>query len=291
METFSFESQFKGAIRERYRHKPVRTGEIWVVTDLEEGRAARVLETTQRFLSGVPAVEGASWRVFSAADAPELPDLMAQIEARGDALGLLVCYRNLRESPRHPRVSLGHYVDSLTQFTDVPVLIMPVRHPDDPDGSQLEARLRGADTVMVITDHLTDDLQLVRYGAEFTQPGGKLYLSHIEDEATFERYVDVISKIPELDTDIARETIKARLLKEPADMCASAEEELDKRDMGIEVTSLVRMGQPVVQYRDYLNDHELDLLVADSKNPDRFAMSDLAYAISIEFIDVPILLL
>ena len=33
----------------------------------------------------------------------------------------------------------------------------------------------------------------------------------MEDDAVFERYLDVISKIPEIDTDVARETIQEQL--------------------------------------------------------------------------------
>ena len=69
---------------------------------------------------------------------------------------------------------------------------------------------------MVINGHLVGEDALVNHAAVLTAIGGTLHLTHVEDDAVFERYLDVISKIPEIDTDVARETIQEQLLREPS---------------------------------------------------------------------------
>jgi hypothetical protein len=288
MDAFSFESQFKAAIRQRYKHEPVEVEKILVVTDLDREGSERVMETCKRFLSGVRALEGAQWSLLFDENLPAVQDLIRMVDETTP--DLMVAYRNLGENPRYPKSSLGNYVDTITQATSVPVLVLPVRRGDD-DGSRLEARLINTDRVMVITDHLNEDPQLVRYGAEFTEAGGQLFLSHIEDAAVFERYMRIIGKIPEIDDDDARAKISARLLKEARDFVEDAAEDLSKRALDLKVRPVVEMGDTIDAYRRYLHDHEVDLLVVNFKSCDRYAMSDLAYAITIEFVDVPVLLL
>jgi hypothetical protein len=287
--SFSFESQFKGAIRRTYQHEPLSLRRVCLVTDLSPARAERVEQVARGFLSQAAALRHATGERLDSQALGTAPQLVEHISQGG--YDLVITHRNLRESPRSPRSSLGNYLDSLTQATEAPVLVLPVRRRRDEGASQLEARLENTDRVMVITDHLTEDPALIRYGAEFTQPGGLLFLSHVEDEATFERYMDIISKIPEIDDDLARERIKARLLKEARQFCESAAVELHTLELDLTVKPLVSMGRPLEDYRRMLSEHQVDLLVADSKTPDRYAMSASAYAATVEFIDTPILLL
>lgn len=287
--SFSFESQFKGAIRRNYKHEPLSLRRVCLVTDLEQGRAQHIEAVTRRFLGGASALRHASWEHLDSQALGTVPELVERI-CQSD-YDLVITYRNLREQPRSPRSSLGNYLDSLTQATDSPVLVLPVRRRRDEGGQQLEARLQNTDRVMVITDHLTEDPALIRYGAEFTQPGGLLFLSHVEDQDVFERYMDIIGKIPEIDDDLARERIQERLLKEARQFCDSAAVELHTLELDLTVKPLVHMGRPLATYKQLLAEHEVDLLVADSKTPDRYAMSASAYAATVEFIDTPILLL
>ncbi len=289
MESFSFESQFKGAIRQQYKHESLRFDSVFLVTDLDSDRAQRVQASCQRFLSHVRSIEGANWRVFTGADLPEVPRLLSLIEH--DKPDLVVAYRNLTEHPRYPRSSLGNYVDSVTQATSVPVLVLPVRRQDDVGAEDLEGRLQDTERVIVVTDHLTDDPQLVRFGAEFTAPGGLLLLSHVEDEDWFERYMRAIDRIPEIDNDTARELILARLLKDARDFIDSAASTLHEGPLDVRVSPLVQMGHTIEAYRNIIAEHNVKLIVADAKDPGRRAMSDLAYSVAVEFIDVPILLL
>jgi len=288
-EAFSFESQFRGAIRQRYRHEPLAIERVLVVTDLPADRAEAVLRSTQRLLSQLPAASSAAYDLVTRDDFPQLPALVARIDR--DRPALIVASRNLGEYPRFPDNSLGTYVDNLTQATDVPVLVLPVRHDADEGARELTDKLQDTRQVLVVTDHLTEDPQLIRWGAALTTPGGTLYLTHIEDEAVFERYLTIISKIPELDDDVARRTIGERLLKEPRDFCAEAARVLAEADAGVTVEPMVALGEPLAVIRSWLAEHRVDLVVADAKDPQSAAMSALTHALAVTFLDTPLLLL
>ena len=289
LDDFSFESQFRGAIRQRYTHESIDLDHILVVTDLPPQRAEQVVATCRRFLADCRGLANAKWEVISEVTFPRLTDLTERLGS--GTHDLVIAYRNLGESPRHPRNSLGTYVDNLTQATRVPVLLLPIREDDDADGTRLDKRLENTDRVLVVTDHLTEDPQLIRWGAELTQPGGRLILSHIEDESVFERYMRIVQKLPEIDDDIARTAIRARLLKEARDFCAEAARTLKALEYGIDVVSVVEMDVPLQGYRKWLHEHEVDLIVADAKDPNRYAMSGLTHALAVEFLTTPILLL
>jgi hypothetical protein len=200
----------------------------------------------------------------------------------------LVCtYRNLRIPATEFPFSLGVFVDVLTQATSIPVLLLP--RPDMVNGP--EHVLTNTDRVMAVTDHLAGDSQLVTYAALFTQDGGQLTLAHIEDEQTFDRLIDVIGKIPSIDTEPARIAIRDQLLKEPADFIQSCRMGIQQAGIPIEVESVVTMGHHLSDYRNLIRESETDLLVFNTKDEDQLAMHGLAYPLSVEFRDLPLLLI
>jgi hypothetical protein len=282
MSDFDFESQFRGAIRTRYAHTPLAITSAWLLHDLPADRAAAVLASAQRFLGS--ALADTSWEVVQATDLHALRDRLMS-----EDVNLVVTYRNLRDPERYPHTSLGTWVDTLTQATPVPVLVLPDRADDDVGAASLMARLDGTHVVLVATDHLTDDPELVRWAVELTRPGGRLLLSHVEDEDVFERYMGIVERVPELDNDIARNTLHDRLLKEPTDFCTDVAAALAEHDLRVE--HVVQMGSTVATYRSLLETHPVELIVADAKDPERRAMSALAHAIAVEFTELPILLL
>jgi hypothetical protein len=147
------------------------------------------------------------------------------------------------------------------------------------------------DRVMAITDHLTGDEQLVNAALAFCEPGGTLFLAHVEDDATFARYLDAISKIPEIDTATARERLQQQLLKEPRDYVASVAEALRTAGVGVTAEPLIQMGHAVPQYTALVAHHEIDLLVMHTKDDDHSAMHGLAYPLAVELRTTPLLML
>ena len=183
--------------------------------------------------------------------------------------------------------SLGAYVDVVTQATEIPVLVLP-----HPAAIQKTPELLGdIDTVLAVTDHLAGDHHLVSYGALFTSLEGKLVLAHVEDKAIYERYIDVIGKIPSLDTDVARQDILAQLLKEPADYIESCREVMANEGSSIHIESVVAVGCRLNDYKKLIREHSVDLVVLNTKDDEQLAMHGVAYPLAIELRDTPLLLL
>jgi hypothetical protein len=53
----------------------------------------------------------------------------------------------------------------------------------------------------------------------------------------------------------------------------------------------VEFGHRVVRYRQLVQEHNVDLLVTNTKQEDQLAINGLAYALSVELTEVPQLLL
>jgi hypothetical protein len=151
--------------------------------------------------------------------------------------------------------------------------------------------MENTDRVMAIADHLTGDHRLVNYAVRFTENGGTLWLTHVEDEATFGLYMEVISKIPTIDTDDAREAVREQLLKEPHDYIDGCVEVLRKAGTRLRVEHLVVFGHHLSEYKRLIEQHEVDLLVLNTKNEDQLAMHGIAYALAVELRQIPLLML
>lgn len=198
----------------------------------------------------------------------------------------LVCtYRHLHGgSDTHP-YSLGTHLDVLTQETRYPVLVLPDPHGDwvpttDPLGC-----------VMAITDHLTGDHHLVSMAARMVRAGGCLWLTHVEDEATLERYLGTIAKLPQIDTDTARIALTRQLLKEPHDYIASCREGLQVARPDLQLAEEVALGHHLNDYKRLVSDHAVNLLVMNTKDDEQLAMHGMAYALAVELRQLPLLLL
>lgn len=280
-----FESMFRAAEREVFGYERIGIESVLMVTDLDAERAGVFGERVRSFLSVLDLSKPESWRVVPGRDFGSAAELLELVQA---AKPDLICsYRNLHSNAWRWPYSLGTHLDLLTQHTDVPVLVVP--HPEAE--REAEHALEDTNTVMAITDHLTGDDRLVNYGLRMTAPGGVLWLTHIEDEATFDRYVEAISKIPTIDTDTAREALHDRLLKEPRDFIEGIRQTLEAESLRLKVESVVAFGRHLSQYRSLIETHEVDMLVLNTKNEDQLAMHGIAYELAVELRHIPLLML
>ncbi len=276
-----FESVFRSADKAVFVHQRVEVGSMLVVTDLPDDDAARFADTVRRFLS---VLSEAAVTVTTGGEFETVGDLLRVVEA---AQPDLVCtYRHLHTTQWQDPFTLGEYVEVLTQATTHSILVLPHPHAE-----QATHALQNTDMVMAITDHMTGDHALVNRTARFTAPGGRLILAHIEDESAFERYLGVISRIPELDTQVARETIRQQLLKEPADYIESCRRGLAEAGVDLKVEPVVAIGRRLSEYRQLVEQREIDLLILHTKDDEQLAMHGLAYPLCVELRDIPLLLL
>ena len=279
-----FESVFKSADKAVYTYDRPTFERVLLVTDLNDADAADIASRVRSFLTVVDDA-GTQWNTLSGDDFSSVRSLLEDIEERKP--DLIVTYRHLHsEAWRWPH-SLGEYLDVMTQATSVPVLVLP--HPDADRG--LPHSIKDTDRVMAITNHLTGDNRLVNMAVRFTEPGGTCWLTHVESETEFERYMDAISKIPAIDTDVARESLAAQLLKEPRDFIAACRAEIDAQGLPVDIEEVVVMGRQVDEYGDLVAKREIDLLVLHTKDDDQLAMHGAAYVLAVELRGIPLLML
>lgn len=280
-----FESIFRAASREVFRYEPIAIRSALVVTDLDAAGTEAFAATVRRFTKVLGGEGAVRWHNLAAdgfASAAELLECVTREQPD------LVCtYRNLHSSAWQWPYSLGTHLDLLTQHTVVPVLVLP--HPRA--GKASAHALANTDTVMAITDHLTGDHRLVNYAVRFTEAGGTLWLTHVEDELTFGRYMGAISKIPEIDTDTARDALREQMLKDPREYIRSCRAVLQGEGLKATIETIVTFGQRLAEYRELIAEHEVDLLVMNTKDADQLAMHGLAYELAVELREIPLLML
>ncbi len=277
-----FESVFKSAAKLNFKRQELSFQKIAVVTDLEEAEAKTLAARVRAFLQVLG--DGPEWMVLDRGQSERVEQLLGLVTQEKPEL--LVTYRNLHSAAWRWPHSLGPRLDVLTQATRCPVMVLP--HPRDV--SAFDASMQHTEVVMAVTDHLVGDSRLVSYAASFTEKGGDLFLTHIEDDAIFERYIEVISKIPSINTENAREQIIKQLLKEPRDYIESCRRELKEEGLDLRIHSEVRTGHHLIEYKQLVEDHSVQLLVMNTKDEDQLAMHGLAYPLAVELRQIPLLM-
>ncbi len=280
-----FESVFKSAAKAVYQFDPVPIDKVMVLTDLEAEQSRRFTADTREFLKALDSGDPISWSEFYGQGEQHVGDLLELIEQQRP--DLICTYRNLHGPARDFPFSLGAYIDVLTQAITTPVLLLPV----PTDQGRLEPSCKTTEHVMVLTDQLTGSDRLVNYGTRFTAAAGTLVLAHLEDDTSFNRYIEVISKIPAIETDLAREAIEQQLRKEPDDFIESCRSVLAARRSGVKVQKEVVMGHRISDCKQLVQSHGIDLMVLNTKDEDQLAMHGLAYPLAIELRHIPLLML
>jgi len=278
-----FESEFRSAARTPYVFSDIALRRVLLVTD--EAAAGTDLGSLIR-----PFLQGAGHGDVELEAAPDdvwrdLGDLIEFVQQ--STSDLVVTYRSLGSDAWRWPYTLGDAAEVLTQAVTPPVLLLP--HPAE--CAEFDALLENSDSVMAITDHLTGDDRLVDYAAAMTQIGGRLVLSHVEDAAALERVLDAISKIPEIDTETARDEIGRKLLKGPREYIETIEQTLLAAGIQLRVHGHVEFGHRLRDHVKLVEEHRVDLLVLNTKDDDQLAMHGLAYPLAVQLRQTPLLML
>jgi hypothetical protein len=279
-----FESTFRSADKPVFNYQRIEFERLLLVTDYPSADAEALSAQVRRFLAVLDG-EATRWEHLGGDGFRSVQELLDAVgERRPD---LVVTYRHLHSNAWQWPHSLGEYLDVLTQATELPIIVLP--HPDA--DRALRHSLDDTDRVMAITDHLTGDDRLVNHALRFTQAGGCCWLTHVESAATFERYVDLISKIPGLETDDARDAIEAQLLKEPRDYIATCRRVIEAESLPISLDEIVAMGRRLDEYRRLIREKQVDLLVMNTMDGDQLAMKGSAYPLAVGLRSIPLLML
>jgi len=280
-----FESVFRSAMKDVFSYEPVAVGSVLLITDLDDTQARAYRAKIQRFLQHARGVNHTDYFLICGSDFKTTAELLDIVERYQP--DLILTYRNLHSRAWRFPHSLGEHLDVLLQKTQVPVMVLP--HPEA--GYAAEHAFQDTSEIMVVTDLLAVNDRLVNYAVAFSQSRGNLYLSHVEDQRIFERYLAAIGRIDVIDTDLARKRLREQLLKEPGDYFHSCAQALKQTLPQLNVVSMVRFGELVEEYRHQIDSRELDLLVLSAKDERQHAMHSVAYPLAVELRQIPLLML
>ena len=276
-----FESMFRAAEREPFQHADIPLESVALVTDQSAEETDRRKDALTQFIPTLQGVD--NWRLITGDQYSNVGQLIEQLDA--EQTDLIVTYRHLREESLVPQHSLGVFLDVLTQVTSIPVLLLPGTSASPGDISNV------CDRTMVVADHISGDARLINYGARMSPANGTLWLCHVEDDAVFERYMRAIERIPAINSEEARQLIETALVKESSDYIATCIEVLQTARPELTCESRVTKGHFLKQYTSLIEESEIDLLVANTKDEDQLAMHGMAYSLSVELINTAMLLL
>ena len=282
-----FQSIFRAAEREAFAYRPPTLARATLVTDRDHEAPASNQEsapTQESIVRFLPATAGCEWTVITVETGAAVSEVTAAVEAsRPD---VVATFRHLGEASLVPQHSLGVYLDVLTQVMPQPVLVLPGTAAD-----RIALPGEPADSVMAVTDHVRGEQRLISAAAAVAPPRSTLWLCHVEDDAVFERFLHAIAQIPELDTDLARKRIAEVLTGEAMDYLQRAKEGLQSAGLDLTIVPHLSQGHRIRAFRDLIATHATDLVVANTKDDDQLAMHGVAYALAVELIDTPLLLL
>ncbi len=280
-----FESVFRSALHDVFISEQIHFNTILIISDLDFAAHDELEKKLKIFSNNIDIEHNAQWLSLTKNDYQTSQDLIDNIEkCKPD---LIFTYRNLHSGAWQYSHSLGEHLDVLIQKTSIPVVVVP--HPQEANSKA--SSLKNTNVVMAITDHLSLDNDLVNYAAHFTEKQGCLYLMHIEDATTFNYYMDVISKISTIDTDEARDKIAMQLLKNPKDYIESVKKILEQEKLAIDIKAIIGFGHHLFEYKKYIDEYEVDLLVMNTSDKEQMAMHGLAYPLVVELRTIPLLLI
>lgn len=277
-----FESMFRRAERESFRHATIPIESVVFITDQSAEESERRRHEVLEFM---PLLKGVnSWREIRGDQYSNVAELLAKLDEQ--QTDLVITYRHLQEQSLVPQHSLGVFLDVLSQVSTIPVLVLPgsSEHPEPLTGKL-------CDRVMVVADHISGDNGLINYGSRMCPDDGTLWLCHVEDDSVFERYMRVIEQIPEIDSEQARKLIGMTLLKGAQDFIDTCIVELKESRPSVSYENRVTRGHFLKQYTELIQAGDIDLLVTNTRDEDQLAMHGLAYSLSVELIGTAMLLL
>ena len=279
-----FESAFRAAIRPTYQPHSISIRQILLVTDLSEKDAAALKDRIHPSLRHLASTEfPLKWDCLTKESFDSTASLLAAVDSR--APDLVCTYRNLNTEDWQYKNSVGSSLDTLINQTTFPILVIP--HPKATGAGEYE--LYPNKTVIAMTDHLTDDHQLIDFSSAFLEDPGKLVLVHLEDQFTFNRYLDAISRITTIDTENARRHLATQLLKDPVDYIQSCRDRLNEANAKIEVKEVVEFADDIERFKKTIIDQEADLLVMKGIDHNQPGIHGLAQRLINETRDIPVL--
>ena len=276
-----FESTFRSAIKPLYTHSKIKITDVILISDLASESAQQFQNQVQNFL--ISLGQGLNLHILDANQSHDLDQLLKYINEFNPQL--IVTHRHLHTSNKEHVYTLGDHIEVLTQTTQVPILLFPK------DIAHNEAFLVSPSKVLVLTDQLIEHPRLVDYALSIMKDTGQLSLAHIEDESQFERYMSMIAKIPEIDTESARSFLREQMYKDAQNFFSVIDQNIKDQGLAIDVQASFRMGHKLRTYVSIAAENHVELVVIQGKDEDQIAMHGLSYPLAVELNHLPLLII
>ena len=275
-----FESIFKRAQRISLEYSPpVLASVLVLVPEQPDAMTTPIVEQALGLLNRPKATTVISQSLPNDIEEVSISNLVLD-----HAPDLIVLQRHLLQGEHAWNRGFGGLVQSLIQHHATPILVLP---------NQLnEVRvLSDVKTVAAVVDQPLNNHDLVNWASTFCASGATLCLHHIEAEDQFERIMKSIERIPELNTETARTTLKRELMHEAQSFLDHCQLTLEQYRPDMTVQYSVEMTRVQHGYLNWITQIEPDLIVLDTLDATKALNRGIADALSLQFTELPFLLL
>ncbi len=278
-----FESTFRSAVKPLYTPEKITLSNVLIISDCEAEVTQRFQIQLQNYLSALTTQEQSlNLQLLCTEQSQDLDQLLETINDLNPQL--IVTHRHLHSQNKEHLYTLGDHIEVLTQITEVPILLFPKAIVQNKNPLEVPNK------ILILTDQLLEHPSLVDYALSFMGETGQLSLAHIEDEIQFERYMDMVSKIPEIDTESARNCLKEQMYKDAQDFFSVIDQSIKDEKLNIEVRASFRMGHKLKTYVSIASEDAVELVVIQGKDEDQIAMHGLSYPLAVELNHLPLLI-
>jgi hypothetical protein len=275
-----FESVFRSAVKTQYQPRSYPIRDILLLTDLSADEDRTFLTQVSCLFEGIIPLPK-----ITLLPKEKSSDLSVLLESIKQVNPDLICtYRNLHGQTANFPYILGDHIEVLTQVTNIPILLLPTYQ-------QLSLPIKPIHKIMAITDQLFNKPELIDAALHIIQHPGSLILAHVEDDRQFDIYMQRIAKIPEINTDLAKDKLTEQIFKEAQEYIDSCQTAIAKQHHDIQVYAEIQMGHHLQTYVALVAQHQVDLLVMNTKDQEQLAMHGLSYPLAIELSHLPLLML
>ena len=275
-----FESIFKRAQRIRFEYSPPNLTSVLVLhPEQPDITTTPIIEQTLGILNRPKASPIIAQSLPNTTDELSISNLVLD-----HAPDLIVLQRHLLQGEHAWPRGFGGVVPSLIQHHATPILVLPTPVND----ARAPSTVR---TIAGIVDQPLNNHDLVNWASTFCASGATLCLHHIEAEDQFERIMKAIERIPELNTETARTTLKRELMQEAQRFLDHCQLTLEQYRPDVTVQHSVEMAPVQHGYLTWITQTQPELIVLDMLDATKAVNRGIADALAMQFTDLPFLLL
>ena len=271
-----FASVFRAADKEIISIREREISKVLIVTDVNHEKSLEIWERWRSlFVHSVDVV------ILHGETSRDISTITQKVEEA--ECDLIISYRCLHsDNWKYPH-AVGSYIEVMTQLTSKPVLLMPHVLEDTREYAPPES-------IVLISDDLTKEADLLGWACSFRGSQARCTLVELHNEAHFHRMMDVIAKIPQIDTEVAKDKIYLQLQKDSLDWVSRSQEIVGRWERPLSLQRTEMAQSCMTSCTELVQKEASELIVLNTKDEDQLAIHGLVYPFMVQFRHVPLLL-